>query len=256
MELFSVGWLQNICRGCFAFTCGVSVRTISRRISEWRDGLNVWERAGTTGDSEGRYTERGARVRIWLEDLREELGDKSPDREDILLPPCSKSDYYRDYVNEVKEACVKLPTFLKIWRCEFPTLKVPRQKRLGKCKDCAHLREQLGICKTPAEKEVLREKRREHIKRIRIERKYYHRNRAFAKENPKDLLVIIIDGMDKKKTCIPSFFEHDGDDMEKLKVRIIGAIAHGRPNPKYAFLVTRYTSETNTNISCLLQVRL
>ena len=251
MELLSVGWLQNICRSCFAFMTGVHVRTVHRRVSEWTDGLNVWHRGSTP--AEGKFTERGARARLWIEELQKELGDQNPENADIYLPPCSKSDYYREYANEIKD-CVKLPTFLRIWRWEFGNLKIPKQKRLGKCKTCAHLKEKLANCQTPEQRAAAKKERREHLNDCRVERKEYHKNRTWAKQNPKDTLVIILDGMSKKSARLPAFFEHDGKEIDKLDVRIIGAIAHGRPNPFYAWIITQFTSATNTNIACLLQV--
>lgn len=234
---------------------GCDVRTVHRRVVEWMDGVNVWVPASEGKAPQGRYTERGARARLWLEDLQKELGDQSPESKDIYLPPCPKSDYYREYINENPDG-VKLPTFLRIWNWEFNNLKIPRQKRLGKCKKCAHLKEKLATCESPKERLALKQERREHLLQCRLERKEYHKNRAFAKKYPKDTVVIILDGMDKKKARLPAFFEHDGSENEKLDVRITGAIAHGRPNPFYAWIITQYTAETNTNISCLIQVLL
>lgn len=230
---------------------GVHVRTVERRVSQWMDGINVWNRDSSPAD--GKFTERGARARLWLETLKNEVGEQSPESKDIYLPPCSKSDYYREYVNEIKD-CVKLPTFLRIWRWEFPNLKTPKQKRLGKCKKCAHLKEKLANCQTPADRAAAKKERREHLNECKVERQYYHKNRAWAKANPKDTIVIILDGMSKKNAALPAFFEHDGKESEKLDVRIVGAIAHGRPNPYYGWIITQYTSETNTNIACLIKV--
>lgn len=252
LDLFGLGWFQKACRDCFAFICGAGTRTIHRRVSEWSNGMNIWTRESARRE-EGIYTERGANARIWIAKLQEELGDQCPDLPDIYLPPCSKTDYYREYAAEIKEA-VKLQTFLQIWRVEFPNLKIPRQKRLGKCKTCADLKEQLAAAQTPEEREELKAKRRAHLTFVRLQRKNYHKNRLRAQQDPNEVLVIILDGMDKDKSSLPSFFEHDGREAEKLKVRIIGAIVHGRPKPFYAWLVTQFTSETNTNIACLLEV--
>ena len=252
LERLSLGWFQRACRSCFALVAGCSVRTINRRVSDWSDGVNVWSREHVQKE-EGIYTERGANARVWLQALQEDLGDKCPDNPDIYLPPCTKSDYYREYVAEVRDV-VKLPTFLQIWRLEFPRLKIPRQKRLGKCKVCAELKEKLAAAQTPEERAKYKEQRRAHLQWVRLERKYYHMNRARAQLRPDDILVIILDGMDKDKSSLPSFFEHDGREAEKLKVRIIGAIVHGRAKPFYAWCVTQFTAETNTNIACLLQV--
>lgn len=261
LGLLSLAWLQKVCRGCFAFIAGTSLRTVNRRVSDWADGVNVWTRNHVQKE-EGIYTERGAYARVWLLALQEDLGDQSPDSLDVFLPPCTKSDYYREYEAEAKgnhcqtegKEAVKLQTFLQIWRLEFPHLKIPIQKRLGKCKVCADLKEKLAAAQTPEDRAKYKEQRRAHLQFVRLERKYYHMNRAKGQQYPNDVLVIILDGMDKNKSCLPSFFEHDGREAEKLKVRVIGAIVHGRAKPFYAWCVTQFTSETNTNIACLLQV--
>ena len=59
---------------------------------------------------EGRYTVKGANARIWIEALQADLGDHCPDSPDIYLPPQTKSDYFAEYVAEVKET-VKLKHF-------------------------------------------------------------------------------------------------------------------------------------------------
>lgn len=252
LNLLSLGWFKEACRSCFAFMAGVTKKTVDRRVIDWSDGMNLWTRDQTRRE-EGIYTEKGANARLWLEALKRDLGDQCPDSPDIYLPPATKTDYYQEYAAETKET-VKLPSFLLIWRTEFPTLKIPRQKRLGKCKVCADLKEKLAAAQTPEERDLLKQKRRDHLTFVRLERKYYHMNRARAKKFPDDVLCIILDGMDKDKSSLPSFFEHDGREAAKLKVRIIGAIVHGREKPFYAWLVTQFTSETNTNIACLLQV--
>ena len=231
---------------------GCSLRSVHRRVSDWSDGLNIWTRDNAQKE-EGRYTEKGANARFWLEALKAELGDQCPDSPDLYLPPGTKTDYYKEYEAEVKET-VKLETFLLIWRKEFANLKIPRQKRLGKCKVCADLKEKLASEQTPQKRAELKQQRKDHLAFVRLQRKYYHRNRAMAQQNPNDILVIILDGMDKEKSRLPSFFEHDGREAAKLNVRIIGAIVHGRPIPFLAWLVTQFASETNTNIACLLQV--
>ena len=132
---------------------------------------------------EGIYTERGANARLWIAKLQDELGDQCPDLPDIYLPPCTKSDYYREYVSEIKDA-VKLQTFLQIWRQEFPNLKIPRQKRLGKCKICADLKEKLAAAQTPEERADLKSQRRAHLYFVRLQRKNYHTNRALAQKDP------------------------------------------------------------------------
>lgn len=252
LDLLSLGWFQQACRPCFSFMAGSSLRSVNRRVSDWSDGVNLWTRENAKKE-EGRYSEKGANARLWLEALRDELGDQCPDSPDLYLPPGTKSDYYKEYAAEVKTS-VKLETFLLIWRKEFPNLKIPRQKRLGKCKVCAELKEKLATEQTPQRRAELKQQRRDHLMFVRLQRKYYHRNRKMAQDNPDNVLVIILDGMDKEKSRLPSFFEHDGREAAKLNVRIIGAIVHGRAKPFYAWLVTQFTSETNTNIACLLQV--
>ena len=100
----------------------------------------------------------------------------------------------------------------------------------------------------------IKRERRDHIRNMIQERMVYHRWRKRCADYPEKYLCIILDGMDQHKTCIPNF--NTGEDPASVTVRVIGAIAHSRDPDRtfYAYLVTNYTKETNTNIEVLRRI--
>ena len=65
-------------------------------------------------------------------------------------------------------------------------------------------------------------------------------------------MVVTLDGMDQSKTNIP---DHDTSESNpSLTVRVIGALVHTFRKLSYAFLVTDFTKEANTNVEVLRRV--
>lgn len=88
------------------------------------------------------------------------------------------------------------------------------------------------------------------------ERKSYYYRRKNAKDDPntpKKTLVLIIDSMDQNNNAIPNIFA-ENEDLQRFPARITGVIAHGLPNPFFAFINTRWLGDSNANIYCLLYV--
>ena len=72
-------------------------------------------------------------------------------------------------------------------------------------------------------------KRAQHHRDVKAERKGYYDARQKAKDSPRELLCLIIDGMDQKKTDIPGAGgRRDRGDHAAIKTRIVGVKVHGR----------------------------
>ena len=65
-------------------------------------------------------------------------------------------------------------------------------------------------------------------------------------------MVVTLDGMDQSKTNIPD--HNTSESSPSMTVRVIGALVHTFQKLSYAFLVTDFTKETNTNIEVLRRV--
>ena len=84
---------------------------------------------------------------------------------------------------------------------------------------------------------------------VKADRLEYHTWRKKARDEPDKYMVIILDGMDQSKTDIPN--HNTSETHTSLPVRVIGAIVHTARKLSYAYLVTDYTKETNTNLEVL-----
>jgi hypothetical protein len=153
---------------------------------------------------------------------------------------------------DLAESSVELKTFYRIWQEEFPEVRISAAQRLGKCEICSSCHERILSERDKLEREKIKEERRVHLKNVKADRLEYHKYRKLGRDRPQDYTVVIIDGMDQDKTCVPNF--NSGENLAVLPVRIIGALKHGPVNEAYAYHITDYTKETNTVLEVLRRV--
>ena len=242
------GW--SVCEDCYRSTYGLSIATWNRRKQEVKEGKHDWEH-GNTGN-EGNYTAKGYQSRAWMSKYFCELGDFQPDTGQVHLPPMDKKDIHGELRQELGDDAVSLPHFYTIWGEDFEEYTIPPEQRLGKCKECAELHENIMDCKDARQRQDLKRLRRTHIRFVRQERLVYHKWRRECQLYPDKYMMIILDGMDQSKTNVPSF--NCGDQPQQVTVRIVGAIVHGRTKQSYAYAITHFTKETNSMIEVLSRV--
>ena len=211
--------------------------------------------------SQGRFTDKGAGARIFLKELWDK-GNYSPVTGDVLLPPFGKTYYYERYAAQ-HPLGVEKETFLHLWRTLFPKMKVPSDQRLGMCRYCTEAKEKLELAVTEADRDAIAKELQEHLLFIQGERAHYHNVRKEAKENPRYFvfdftlvrkkLALIIDWMDSKKTTSPHLARRYRGDPDPLKLRVCGVLAHGPEQAEWAYISYEFSSEANTNITCLLK---
>lgn len=240
----------DTCESCFRTFYGVSAATWNRRKKDHSKGRRSWEH-GNTGHGT-RFTEKGLSSRAWMTDYFFTLGDYQPDTGKIHLPPSDKQDVFNEMQMDLGDLSVELRTFYEIWKDDFPEVLIPAKQRLGKCEVCSTCHERILSERDKLEREKIKEERRVHMKQVKADRLEYHRYRKLGRERPQDYTVVIIDGMDQDKTCLPNF--NSGENLAALTVRIIGAICHGPIKKPYAYLITDYTKETNTVLEILRRV--
>ncbi|XP_071151155.1 uncharacterized protein, partial [Mytilus edulis] len=89
-----------------------------------------------------------------------------------------------------------------------------------------------------------------------MERESYYVRRAQAEMKPKEIISLILDGMDQSKTDLPHYYKWNnpnGASSQKLKTHITGSIVHGRG--KYFFMdFNQFPHDTNLTLSCLLHI--
>jgi hypothetical protein len=115
------------------------------------------------------------------------------------------------------------------------TIKLRKWMPFAKCDTCANHRLAMAATKCPAEKSRLKCLQHEHLERVKRERLSYLVRQRLSIMYPDRFLSLIIDGADSSTMQIPHLAErsHASDACPKIKMHILGCIAHGRDT--YAF---------------------
>ena len=240
----------DMCESCFTTLLGITASTWRSRKQDFRGGARQWEH-GSLGHAP-RLTTAGADTRIWMQEYFDLVGDHQPDTGQVHIPPGDKKDIYDEMHHELQGGCVRESQFYEIWAEEFSHVKQPAQQRLGKCTVCDTLHKKIMATRSKTERDALKIQRREHMTEVKENRRVYHGWRKRAREQPDKYMVVTLDGMDQSKTNIPN--HNTSESSPSLTVRVVGALVHTFKKLAYAFLVTDFTKETNTNIEVLRRV--
>jgi hypothetical protein len=89
---------------------------------------------------------------------------------------------------------VTYESFTRIWKEEFPEVKIPPQQRLGKCQVCKTLHDKILQTRDPQKLAALKKERMAHLKLVRADRLVYHTWRRESRLHPEQFLTIILDG--------------------------------------------------------------
>ena len=122
-------------------------------------------------------------------------------------------------------------TFEKAWRNSkwHGVLQIKRHKPVSKCAECVAISKRIMGAESFEKMAFWKRKRAQHHRDVKAERKSYYDARQKAKDSPRELLCLIIDGMDQKKTDIPGAGgRRDRGDHAAIKTRIVGVKVHGR----------------------------
>ncbi len=237
----------DMCAICLRSLYGIGTTTFKNRAAAVRAGHRHFEH-GATGHG-GRLTDSGYQCRIWMADYFYTLGDHQPDTGQVHLPPGDKKDIFTEMHAELADLCLSESQFYKVWDDEFSNVRIPAQKRLGKCKTCDEFHKAIISTRDAAVRAGNKEARKAHMALVKADRVVYHTWRRKAREEPDKFIVISMDGMDQSKTDIPN---HNTSEMQSsLPVRVVGALVHSARKLAYAYLVTDFTKETNTMIEVL-----
>ena len=115
-------------------------------------------------------------------------------------------------------------------------MQILKHKPVSRCKECEEIHEPILRAETRDDLDRWVLKRKIHHRHVKDERGVYHMMRKKAETNEDGWVSMIIDGMDQRKTNIPSAGgSRDRDDTETLQTRIIGVKVHGRG--KFFYLI-------------------
>lgn len=182
----------------------------------------------------------------WLKLFKKHVGGEPMPNEDVtILPYRNKISIFEEYQSDLESVgCpvggtpAKSAYFYEVFDEESVRLKIRLQRDTGtmkKCSICDVYSTQLRSAKTWEERMQIKEWRRKHLEKQRLQRqKYYLHRKKSVGRGRKRYLSIIIDGMDQKKTDIPVMASTTKDDPP-LTQRVIGVKVHGLRN--YCFIV-------------------
>ncbi|XP_070539540.1 uncharacterized protein [Ptychodera flava] len=162
----------------------------------------------------------------WMRFLFERIGDWMPHKTEVHLPKTSsKKMFYQRMCKEFEEDYnikpednISYEYFTTIWAEHLPEFKIPKTSEFVECSICAQLKEDRNRAKTKQKKEIISELLKKHFVQVETERKVYHATREQARFEPDEIMCIIQDGMDQKKTAIPRLVNED--KMTSLLARI------------------------------------
>jgi len=245
-----------VCDFCLLTRLVISDKTLAQKINKFEKDPTIKAYFhGNTGFSRGDSKATEA-AEVWLKNQIDILGESDPVTGHTYLPPLTKFELYKQYSRDhelISQPVVSPAQFYKIWSARYSFARVPKTKLLGKCQWCCEQLDSLRKAGTCEKREAIRREWRKHIDFCREERKVYNARVKQASESS-EFLSVVLDGMDQLKTCPPIFSVKgkDDDSCTKLKVRLMGAIVHGKETKKYGyFLTSEYLTDSNVSIECL-----
>ena len=188
-----------------------------------------------------------ATLRTVLESTADHMPHKSRTKEDgekVVAMSLPSSFHWNSTLSEINAANLQLG--LKVSRTglsriqtesfsEFSTKK--RGDNFARCGDCDDLKQMRSACTRDSRAYDVCQKRLDmHIVGQRAHRELYYANRFLSEKEPRKCVTIIHDKMDHSNTSSPHF-SHKSKHMDsfmKLPISVMGMIAHGHGNIRYA----------------------
>ena len=169
------------------------------------------------------------------------LGCWDPARTCVYLPFATRKHYWEEAIAQAK---VEFPdrnwdttfrSFELAWIGEASPwrrcLKISKNKPVSKCAECESIHSHIITATSRENLEHWALKRKVHYRHVKNERGVYHTMRKKGTNSEDGWVSLIIDGMDQRKTNVPSAGgSGDRDDSETLPTRIVGVKVHGRRN--------------------------
>jgi hypothetical protein len=195
-----------------------------------------------------------------------EMGDKMPDDERVLCEECidddgtvlspalttptiqfpncyTKSDVYTDYCAYVRnlhehqegpsdDSCISKAQFYKLWDRDYSHVTLSSTLNFEKCDMCTkitQLQKGLRLGADKAKMQKLTRMKQSHNEFQKRQRHVYYRKAAEAVDNPREVMSVIIDGMDQSKTDLPHWRQMSKGTakLTRFGFNLTGAIVHG-----------------------------
>ena len=208
---------------------GVSDQTIYNRIKDVAEGRLNFVRVGK-GITGKIGSPKQTFALKWMGDFFNRFGGADPATKGIHLPPIKRNQVYAKYVSDMTKLGVNSISkkyFLRLWRKYFGHVIIHRK---SKCIECRDYDFALAQTRNPLKLKQISLDRQSHWDFFMGEKQVYYDYRKKSIDFPSLWTTIILDGMDQTQTDIPLL--PSAEVIHKLKVKVTGALVHGRV-PKY-----------------------
>ena len=130
--------------------------------------------------------------------------------------------------------------FCRIWKRHADgvykkTIKLRKWMPFAKCDNCSVYRSSMATTDDKNARAKLKAKQRKHLEHVKRERLSYIIRQRLAMKYPERYLSLIIDGADASPYQVPHMAHrnHASDAAPKVKMHLLGCIAHGRDTYAY-----------------------
>lgn len=205
----STGCYFHVCQSTFCGVLGLSKGTLSYLVKQAKAGKPlVRDKHLEKIIAKKQQSPEYQGIVTYLETLTEDLANHSPDCRVTELPSGFKVHFYDMFCADWKKGLLKgvynrsagrsvgknaekppsKALFYRVWRTEFPHLKVPkRNNRFSKCDWCTGLKTHLESARTRGDQEEVNYWKSclyDHYSWVSLQRRKYHKHRRKAAENP------------------------------------------------------------------------
>tara|TARA_R110001592_G_scaffold25888_1_gene97805 strand:- start:190 stop:3027 length:2838 start_codon:yes stop_codon:yes gene_type:complete len=156
-----------------------------------------------------------------------------PRKTDIWEACCEHLDkHYPDPIRKAGKPPISETWFRKLLN-EQVHVVIHKHKKFSQCVTCFLFKQLMAKCTNLADKAEIREHRRTHFETVFRERVIYHKTRTYAKENPEEVLSMILDAQTAWRTRGPTLPRDIGsgfpNDFEPFGQQLYGCLVHALP---------------------------
>ncbi|VDI78639.1 Hypothetical predicted protein [Mytilus galloprovincialis] len=239
-----------ICMRKWTDLLGISIATYYRIYKLLKKDIMVVEKVRKTHY----HNIKGLHAVAFMDNFIDEYGDPSPERDVMLLPDCINIKYMYDEYRTIPGLCIKERRFYQLFSENFEKIvSFVKTKNINPCDICMKVKMEMHKLKDAVKKDQLKKDLKVHLDRQRSERRDYYKKKDEACMKSKEVMSIIIDGMDQSKTNIPHFkgWTKPKCGAPALKTHITGCLVHGSQLYLYTDLL-QWPHDPNLTITCLV----
>jgi len=189
----------------------------------------------------------------FLLNYQTKFAEIQPDCDEFHLPRfILRVDLYSAFVETLtlSDMIPSYTTFARVWKEDFPNLKIPKNTRLGKCDICASLSNQSRSL-TAESRVIWSTKKREHIRFIRDERNENTKRINNSKNYPNLVTLLGIDRMNAIRMPWQVPFPKSWLTKNRLRYEVIGYMNFSNSNNIFFHGLSLFPHDSDTTLTIL-----